>query len=238
MKHFCIFLLCLGFSFAGIAQTTIPKIDLSNRASDHFVIQLSSDRWLGAPDSINSRFKNNSRGINVYFMLDKPFKSNPKYSVAAGLCISSSHIFLNKMTAAINGTSGLLNFQAVDTVSRFDKYKISTSYVEIPLELRYFSKPDKPNAGFKVAIGVKVGALINAHTKGKTLVSASGSTLQDYSTKITSKNYFNTTRLSATAKLGYGNFGIFGSYNLTSVFKDKVAADMKLLQLGITISGL
>jgi len=238
MKHFYLFLLLVGFSFTSIAQTTIPKIDLSNRASDHFVIQLSSDRWLGAPDSINSRLKSNSRGINVYFMLDKPFKSNPKYSIAAGLGISSSHIFLDKMNATINGTSRLLNFQAVDTLSRFDKYKISTSYVEIPLELRYFSKPEKPNGCFKAAIGIKVGALINAHTKGKTLVSASGSTLQDYTAKITSKNYFNTTRLSATAKLGYGNFGIFGSYNLTSIFKENVAADMKLLQLGITISGL
>ncbi len=238
MKQFHIFLLFIGFSFAAAAQPSLPKIDVSNRTSDHFVLQLSSDRWLGAPDSIDSRFKSNSRGVNVYFMLDKTFKSNPKFSLAAGLGISSSHVFLNKMTAAINGTSGLLAFKAVDTVNRFDKYKVSTSYIEIPLELRYFSKPQKPNGCFKAAVGVKIGALVNAHTKGKTWVSPNGSTLQDYSEKITSKNYFNTTRLSATAKLGYGNFGIFGSYNLTSIFKDKVAADMKLLQLGITISGM
>ena len=42
----------------------------------------------------------------------------------------------------------------------------------------------------------------------------------------------------ATARIGYGNFSLFGAYNLNIMFKDKVAANMKLLQLGLTISGL
>ena len=106
------------------------------------------------------------------------------------------------------------------------------------MELRYCSKPDKPNNSVKAAIGIKVGTLINAHTKGKNLTDASGKTVNGYVSKLSSKSYFNGTRLSATARVGYGNFSLFGSYSITSAFKDNVAADMKVLQVGLTISGL
>jgi hypothetical protein len=44
--------------------------------------------------------------------------------------------------------------------------------------------------------------------------------------------------LAATARVGYGNFTLFGAYDLSGIFKDGVAANMKSLQIGLTISGL
>jgi len=70
------------------------------------------------------------------------------------------------------------------------------------------------------------------------LRSASGSVINDYTEKVVAKKYFNSSRLSATARVGYGNFTLFGAYSFGSMFKDGVAADMKLFQAGITISGL
>ena len=70
------------------------KVDLSSRAADHIMIQYGSDTWLNRPDSV--RIGNGfSRHFNMYFMLDKPFKSNGRFSVAFGLGIGSSHIFFN-----------------------------------------------------------------------------------------------------------------------------------------------
>jgi hypothetical protein len=240
MRKIYVLILIAFTSSVAFAQNnaTKKKFDISGRAGDHFLLQLSSDHWMGAPDSISSRIKGSSRGINVYVMLDKPFKSNPHFSVAFGLGIGSSNIFLDKMNADITGRTPVLKFNTLDTVARFNKYKISTTYAEIPLELRYFSNPENPNKAIKVAIGVKIGTLINAHTKGKTLVNAAGTTTQDFSNKERSKSYFNNTKLAATARLGYGNYSLFGSYNFTSIFKDNVAADMKLFQVGLTISGL
>ena len=40
-----------------------------DRASDHFVIQLSSDNWANTPDSIKNRMKGLSRGLNIAVML-------------------------------------------------------------------------------------------------------------------------------------------------------------------------
>lgn len=235
-------LLVIVFALAAlpaISQTTKKdKYNLADRAADHIMFQLSSDHWTGVPDSISSHIGSLSRGGNVYIMLDKPFKGNQKISVAFGLGVGTSHIFFKKMLVEIASTNPALPFKAVDTTSYFKKYKLATSFLEVPLELRFSSNPEKPNKSIKAAIGVKGGILLNAHTKGKILKNSVGTNINSYTEKLISKNYFNTTRLAATARVGYGIFTLFGAYNFTSIFKDGVAADMKLFQVGITVSGL
>ena len=80
--------------------------------------------------------------------------------------------------------------------------------------------------------------MLNAHTKAKGLKTSGGSVINSKTVKESTKNYFNTTRLAATARLGYGNFSLFGAYDLTSLFKDGVAPDIKGFQVGLTFSGL
>ncbi len=235
---FAVIMAVAATSFGQNNPTSKKKIDFSGRTGDHFMIQLSGDNWLGAPDSIKSNAKPVSRGFNAYVMLDKVFKNNPSFSVAGGVGISTSGIFLTKMTADVTGTVSTLKFNNLSGSNYFNKYKIATTYAEIPVELRYCEKPEAPNKSIKAAIGVKVGTLLNAHAKGKNWTDVSGKTINAYTAKMTSKSYFNGTRLSATARVGYGNFSLFGAYSITSVFKDNVAADMKLLQVGLTISGL
>lgn len=208
------------------------------QAADHFMLQISLDRWLGAPDSINSRIKGLSRGFNAYIMLDKPFKKSPNYSLGFGLGISNSNIYFDKFAIEIKGPGTKLLFKDLEKTERFKKYKLATTFVEVPLELRYSSKPETPNKSFKVAVGGKFGLLINSHTKGKNLLDNTGRLVNEYTEKINSKRYFNTTRISATARVGYGNFSLFGSYALTGIFKNNVAADINQLQVGLNISGL
>ena len=215
------------------------KFDLTNRAGDHFMIQLGFNSLQGAPDSIQSHIKGLQRSANVYVMFDKPFKGNPRFSVAIGAGIGTNNYYFKKMIVDLSATgTTLLPFRDVDSAQNYKKFKLSTAYLEIPLELRFATNPETPNKTFKAAIGVKAGTLLNAHTKGKILRDASDRTLNDYTVKISSKNYFNSTRLTGTARVGYGNFTLFGAYSFTGVFKDGVAADMKTLQVGLTISGL
>jgi hypothetical protein len=56
--------------------------------------------------------------------------------------------------------------------------------------------------------------------------------------KENSKRYFNGSRLSLTGRVGYGNFSVFGSYQVNTFLKDGVGADIKPLQIGLCISGL
>jgi len=234
-----IFIAFAFFTLPAFAQTPKKnKFDLSERAADHFMLQISSDHWTNVPDSIDSHIKGFSRGGNVYLMLDKPFKGNQKVSVGLGVGVGTSSIFFKRMEVGIESTTSKLPFRSTDSTNYFKKYKVATSFLEVPLELRYSSNPATPNKSFKMALGIKGGVLLNAHTKGKNLKSNSNTNINSYTQKLLSKSFFNSSRFVATARVGYGIFGIFGAYNFTSIFKDGVAPDMKLYQVGITISGL
>ena len=240
MRKLSLIVLVLISCLPAFSQTAKEKKnkEILNRSGDHIMIQLSSDHWLGAPDTVTSHIKGIARGLNAYVMYDKKFKADPRFSIAGGLGVSTSNIYFKKMDVDIAATKTTLPFTKTDSVDNYKKFKLSTAFLEIPIEFRFSSKPETPGKSVKVALGIKIGTMLNAHTKAKILRTASGSVLSNAIDKVSTKSYFNTTRIAATARVGYGNFSLFGSYSLTTMFKTGVAADVKLLQVGLTISGL
>jgi hypothetical protein len=240
MRKLFVILIALTASLPSFSQEAKPKkaYDLSNRAADHFMIQFALNSWQGAPDSIKSHISGFQKSANVYVMLDKPFKANPQFSIAAGIGIGTTNIYFKKMIVDIGSTNAKLPFRIVDNADNYKKFKVTNAYLEVPLELRFTSDPSSPNKAVKAAIGIKVGTMINAHNKGKGLRTAAGTVINSKTVKESSKNYFNTTRVAATARVGYGNFTLFGAYSLTSLYKVGVAPNINGLQIGLTISGL
>lgn len=207
-----------------------------SRSGDHFMVQLGYLNWTGAPDSITTGGL--PRTANVYFLFDFPFKTNPHWSAAIGAGIATDHMYFEKMTVGIKDATSKLLFRNVSTTDRFKKYKLATTYAEAPVELRFSSNPSNNKRSVKAALGVKAGILLSAMVKGKTLENSAGNTIGDYTVKEKSKNFFNKNRLSGTARLGYGNLSLFGSYQLTPLFKEGVAAEIRPFSVGITLSGL
>jgi hypothetical protein len=240
MRKLLFILLVVGISTSSFAQTvpTAKTSTLGGRAADHFMIQLGTNFLTGAPDSIKTYVKGFNRSANVYFMYDKQFKTNPKLSIGIGLGIGTTNIYFNKMEARIGANTAKLPFIRTDTGNNYKKYKIATAFLEIPLELRFMSKPNDPNKSIKGALGVKVGTMINAHTRAKNLQNAAGARFNSYTQKETAKAFFNTTRISLTGRIGYGIYSLFGSYAITNMFKDGVAPEIKTVQIGFCISGL
>ena len=238
MKKILFGVIALISVFAVSAQKKKTGNDFMSRTGDHFMLQLTSDHWTGTPDSVKNHMKGLSRGVNVYVMLDQRFKGSPKFSVAFGLGVGTSSIYFKRMNVDLKAKTNKLPFNNLDTLGYFKKYKLTTAFLEIPLELRFTANPEKENKSIKAAIGVKVGTLLNVHTKGKILLDKDGRTVNSYTAKETGKGFLNSTRLAATARIGYGHLSLFGSYQINSIFKDGVAADTKLLQVGLCISGL
>jgi hypothetical protein len=245
MKKLLLLALTLGSCALTFAQTeTQPpakkkdwsKVNLSNRPGDHFVIQLGHDGWMNKPDSIKT--KGLSRSLSIYFMIDFPFKSDPRFSIAVGAGVSGSNIYFEKTRIDVAGPGTKLVFKNVSDTNYFKKYKLATTYAEAPLELRFSSNPENTSSSFKFAIGAKIGTLLNAHTKGKNLLSKTGSTLNAYTLKETSKRFFNGTRFSGTARVGYGNFSLFTSYQITPLLKDAAGPVIHPYTIGLMISGL
>ena len=179
-----------------------------------------------------------SRGINVAIMLNKPFKSDPRWSVAFGLGISHSSIFFKNTSVDVKAPGTLLPFRNLDSTDHYKKYKLATTFVEIPIELRYTFDPTNERKSWKLAVGVKVGTMLNAHVKGKTLQNSSNTIINSFTEKESKRTFFNSTRLAATARIGIGNFSLFGAYSFTSLLKDVAGPAIRPYQIGLSISGL
>jgi hypothetical protein len=247
MKKFFIAAFVLLASMAVIAQKDSSaakskkkdwsKVKLTNRPNDHFMAQIGYDNWAGKPDTI--RTVGLSRSFNFYFMLDFPFKSDPRFSVGGGLGIGSSNIFFDKEQVLVaDQSNATLAFRDVSGGDHFKKFKLVTTYLEIPLELRFAENPENTNKSWKFAIGAKVGDMLSAYTKGKNKLNNVGQTINPSVEKESSKKYFNSIRLVTTARISYGVFGIFGQYQVTSLIKNGVGPPIYPFSIGICFSGL
>ncbi len=242
MKKLLLVLFSISVSFLAMAQSTTgnnsPKIDLSNRAADHLMIQYGGDSWTNRPDSV--RTGGFSRHFNIYFMFDKPFKTNPKLSVAYGIGIGSSNMFFKNTNVDIKSIAARLPFTNADSSNHFSKFKVTTIYAEIPVELRYYSNPADPAKSWKAALGVKVGTLLKSYTKGKNLVTKTGASVYGpgYIQKDSNKGFFNGTMLAVTGRIGYGIVSLDAGYQFNTVLKDGAGPSMNKFSIGVTFSGL
>jgi len=217
-----------------------PKgpLNFTGHAQDHLLIQLGYDNWAGKNDSI--RMKGISRSFAMYFMYDLPVKTNPHFSVGLGLGISSTNIYFSNTDLDITGKTGgsALNFTDRKDTTHFKKYKLVTTYLEVPVELRWVKDVEHPKKSFKAAAGFKFGTMLSATTKGKNLQNSSNQLLSSYIEKEKSKKYFNTTRISLTGRVGIGSISLFGNYQLNQFIKTGAGPDVRPFTIGITISGL
>lgn len=215
------------FAQEGGGSVVSKAVGSVTRSRDFLMIQVSYDGWTGGPDSLKTGF---NKGFNVALMYDFPIKKT-HFSFAAGLGVSTSSVLLKNHE--LNMDDNTTNIPKFISSSTYKRYKVATSYLEIPLELRYRGVADNANKGFKAALGVKVGTLVNAHTKGKNTLGGERNIIKEQN-----KRFFNTWRFAATARVGYGNFALFGSYNLNPLFKDNSDLDIRPYSIGICLSGL
>jgi len=197
---------------------------------DFVMLQFGYNTWLQKPDSIKT--KTFGYMFNAYLCYDFPIKKS-HLSFATGLGVSTSVIYLDKQVIESSDT-GTLGAQAhFYDDSKYKRYKFVTTYLQAPFELRYFGNNLNRNKGFKAAIGLQVGTLLGGHTKGTYAVE--GTNVKD---KVDTKRYLSSWNFAATARIGWGNFSIFGSYNLTNVYKENSGPTLTPASAGITLTGL
>jgi hypothetical protein len=237
---FTAFAICLvSFAFAQTDSSAPRHMMMKGKESssgDNFMLQLGGTSWIGKPDSIAT--KGLSRSVNVYLMLDFPFKTNTHWSVAIGPGISTDNINFNKINVGIKELTPTLQFKNVSDTIHFKKSKLVTTYLEAPIELRYKFNPANDKKSVKIALGARVGTLLSAHTKEKELQSSSGSVLNTYIEKENSKRFFNKTRLSLMGRVGIGHYSLFATYSITPVFKEGFGPVVRPLTVGISLHGL
>src|SRR5579872_2609854 len=213
------------------------KVDLSKRAADHFMFELGYDNWANPPDSANIKGFNHS--FNFYFMYDFPFKSDARLSVGAGIGIGSSNIFFAgtypQVAAYQNPT---LSFAATSDGFYYKKFKLVTTYLEVPIELRFALDPEHMDKSWKFAVGTKIGLMLSAYTKGTTVVNSVGQTLGNITVKESSKQFFSTPKFQPTIRVSKGFIGAYGQIQINSLLKSGAGQTVLPFAFGIVLSGL
>jgi hypothetical protein len=201
-------------------------------ARDFLMMQFAYNNWIQKPDSVKT--KPFGYVFKAHLCYDFPIK-NTKLSFAAGLGVSVNVIYLNQQALIDTDTVSALNTQArfIADTNHFKRYKFVTTYLSAPFELRYYSNLVNRNKGFKAAIGLEVGTLLGAHTKALTAIDGT-----NIKFKTDTKRYVSPWDFAATARIGWGNFTLYGSYNLTNVFKDNAGPPITPMSVGLCLSGL
>ncbi len=233
MYKYLLLLTSLLFASAVQSQTSISTKKQSSYAMpsrDYVMLQVGYENWLNVPDSIN--LKGLHRTFNAYICYDFPIaKSN--FSFAAGVGIGTTNMYFNNQRINFSDTTTYVQF-VPETTPDYKKYKLATAYAEAPFELRYFSNKDNRNMGFKAAVGMRIGHLVNAHTKGK--YTLNNKPIVD---KISTRRYLDTWRYAATLRLGYGNFSVYGAYSLGNLFRTGSGPEgIRTFQVGLCVTGL
>ncbi len=229
-------LFCTAISLTAVAQTTTttsatPPSEVQKPSRDFVMLQFTYEGWANKPDSIKTG--GFGRGFNGYLCYDFPITKS-SFSFAAGVGVGSANIYLDDQQLRLTDTGARgAEVAFIAETTDYKKYKINTTYLEAPFELRYFGNRENRNKGFKAAIGLRAGVLVGAHVKDVRTVD--GNKVVE---KINTKRYFDKYRFSATARIGWGNFSLFGSYNLNTLYKEGSGPDIVPFSLGLCITGL
>lgn len=236
-----VLLTCLSLSVA--AQETAPpetpkpkKRKMPKR--EMLLVNLNFDSWIGHPSHVTPQW-GTSRGVDVAILYDYVLgKSN--FSIAGGVGFNSHNIHSEAFPVVYQTTAGY-SYTLLDTAylsgQDISVNKISTNFIDIPLEVRFRSKPHRNGKRIAASVGFKLGFLVQSHTKTETE--------EDYvlnginiGSKFKSYGIENLTffRYGVTARVGYANFYLNFFYSLTPLFDDGRGTEATPISIGIGVS--
>lgn len=218
------------------------KIKLSDEGHDHFMFNITFDNVInGSPDSF---YKSNvfNPNLGFYFLYDLPIDKTG-FSVAPGIGFTFSKVNLDGavLVQNPNGTSFIPGSQHPvygNTASTtFESASFYSSWLEVPFEIRYRSKPINGRSRIKIAAGIRAG--LNLTTNSKINYYDKG--LQREQThKGGPFDELASFRYGATFRVGYGAINLFGYYGMNQLIKDNRNynnLDLRQYSIGVSLTG-
>jgi hypothetical protein len=226
MKGFLLILFFLGVAgyAAGQDEETVI-VRVLDRWDDKLVFELTNDMWLDTPDGVELRTI--SLGFKAYFYSDYTFGEDANLSFAWGFGISSDNVHSNAVFVQEEFSDGSLGPQILtpfDEEINYEKNKFETTYLELPLELRFITKGRSP---FKIAAGFRVGYLLSDKQK---IVDSDGKR------KIFNFNDVTTWRYGVSARIGVGKIQLTGFYSLVPLIEEGKGTQVIPISVGLAFT--
>lgn len=234
------FLFCglLAFGQETAPETETKKPKRKPPQKEFILININFDGWLNTPSTIESKWFA-SRGVDIAVLYDYVLgKSN--FSLGAGVGFNSHNIHSDGFPIERPITTG--NTYTKLDEAFFDRKtiitnKLSTNFIDIPIEFRFRSNPSKSGKRAAVSAGFKLGWLVQSHTKTRTDETFIYNGV-NFGDKVKTYNIPNLRkfRYGVTARAGYANFYLNFFYSLTPLFVDGLGTEAVPISIGIGYS--
>jgi hypothetical protein len=192
---------------------------------DHLSFNINYNNWVHNIKGLKTQPY--SLGFDLTIYKDIPLSKSGKVSFAYALNYSFNSIHHNGDISYITDTvTSNLYTTISESNSSFVRNKLTTHYLEIPLELR-FRKISKPKIRFYM--GFKAGVLMGIHT-----------------TRVTKETKYKQYRLKnslpyrygPTLKVGVGKINIYGFYSMTPLFEEGKGDALNQFSIGLSFFAL
>ena len=230
------------FAFLGTNDSTNSQDSKEKvKQREMLMIAWGNDIWLETPNDLNIRGYNPSFFMSG--MYDMPLGYS-RFSIAAGLGLQSNSLYNTDGYISPYDHTDKVTFKNFPDSVNVSKYKLSTTYLELPVELRL--RLGEHHNG-TLAIGFKLGYLIQSKSKYKGDNYRWSEFPANEEVKIKEYNIpgLNKFKYAATIRLTSNEtrFGVFAEYNLNPLFeKGKLvdqagnAYNMSLITAGLILS--
>jgi len=188
---------------------------------------MTADQSLTLPDAAQYLDLNTNRSVEVslnFAELGIPIVKH-RIGLVTGVGVKWNNYNFRNPNVVLQADSSIIYHTINDTVD-FSKSKMSVFYLTVPFMLE-FQVPVQDHPMY-LSAGVEAGLKIGSRTKMKT----------SDGIKNRNKNDFHVMpyTLALAARLGYDAFGIYASYNITSLFKTDEGPELYPFAMGITLN--
>jgi hypothetical protein len=159
------------------------------------------------------------------------------FSIAPGIGVGSENYYFKNYKLTWHYDS-LTRFKPLGDSISSKNSKLNMTYIDIPIELRYRSEPNKKTGmSWKIAVGFKFGFLVGSKWKYKGEDPNKGTNGESVTIKDIGVANMSKFRYGPTIRGGYGPVSIFAYYSVGSAFTTK-GPKMNPIVFGISINGL
>jgi hypothetical protein len=248
VKGWCLVAVLILFSVSSFAQVNDttdyfppppgnnPGVSSVLRSQKHLLfIDITQNTWLHLPDDVSTKFISGGFNISIFYDF---FVAKKFFGIAPGIGFSNATVKSNTFIYYFFDNQN--NVDSVSLVpmddSAYIKSKISTSYLDLPIELRFRIKPDERGKNFWIAPGFRAGILLSDFWKYKDNNLNGNNTVRKV--KIYDTHFVESFRYGISLRAGYYKFGVYVFYSLTSLFEKNKGPDLVPFSAGITLTPL
>ncbi|HUX55815.1 MAG TPA: hypothetical protein VMV77_02500 [Bacteroidales bacterium] len=169
---------------------------------------LTSDKSLVLPDKIEYMNLHSGKSINFNINFSQLSLGLTRHiGFVTGLGLNFNNYKFDGNNNILKGANGII--EMLDPLGTLEKSKLATVYLTLPFMLELQLPVD--NSQINIAVGPIGAVKIGSHTK---------MVYEDGGQKVKSNGDFslNMLRYGATARIGYQNFQLYGTYYMTPLF--------------------